>query len=234
MKKIFFAVLPLCMSILLITPAKAEQKPVIAEYFGIWGTQSEWVSKFRNDTPLDKLNRLYVAFAKIIKTKDGYLDINFDDNDNDPTHKHALDLIARTRQINPQAEILITLGGKCLADSFCGAANDPNFAKNVNAFLQKYNWQGLDIDWEQELDKNALNKLVKNLSAELHPDKLLLTLDVWYDVNSAYDPQTLAKYVDQMNIMSYGVYRHLSDIVPKFTDAGFPITPLSLQCCLNI
>ena len=43
---------------------------MIAEYFGIWETQSKWDRKFRNDTPLDTFNRLYVAIAKIIKANE--------------------------------------------------------------------------------------------------------------------------------------------------------------------
>lgn len=43
---------------------------MIAEYFGILATQSKWNIKFRNDTPLDTFNRLYVAIAKIIKANE--------------------------------------------------------------------------------------------------------------------------------------------------------------------
>lgn len=192
---------------------------VVAEYFGIWG--DNWKKKFRLDTPLDKLNRLYIAFGKIVKTQDGHFSIAFDGSSD-----RVQALIAQTKKENPNAEIFLTVGGSDDSDSYGGAASDSKFATNVANFLSQNGFNGFDVDWESDLDQTNLNLLLKNLSAALHANGEKLTLDVWPYPNSAYDMTTISANVDQINIMSYGQYTSLSDCVTAYTSAGFPINKI--------
>ncbi|EKD71215.1 MAG: glycoside hydrolase family protein [uncultured bacterium] len=200
----------------------ATSKPIIAEYFGIWTEHGQaWEDKFRPDAPFNQLNRLYISFGKLIKTADGHFSLDFDGD-----AKHAQDLIMRMKKVNPTAEIFLIAGGDGRSDSYGGAANDTKFAENVRLFLEKYGFDGFDIDWEASLNKTNLNNLVTHLYTELHPKGYQLTLDVWPFVSTAYDVNVLKNNLDQMNIMSYGANRDLGMIVNHFEKAGFPANQL--------
>lgn len=193
-------------------------KPIIAQYYGIWTEKGQqWEQKFRPDTPFDKLNRLYVSFARIIKTADGHFSIEFDGD-----ARNGQAIIDRMRQVNPTAEIFLSLGGDGSDNQFGGAAKDPQFAKNVIQFLNHYGFTGLDLDWEMGLNKDDLNSIVTSLSQRLHDRGYKLTLDVWPFVTSAYDMPLLSQALDQINIMSYGRHLSLSFVAEQFIAAGFP------------
>jgi len=130
---------------------KASRTPVIGQFFGIWLNPGQtWEQKLRVDTPFASCNRLYIAFGKIIQVN-GHFSIAFDGST-----KHATDLIDRMRAVHPNADIFITVGGDNKLSSYGGAANDTEFAQHVLAFLLKYQLNGFDIDWENNLDKKNL------------------------------------------------------------------------------
>src|SRR3990167_4006062 len=161
-------------------------QPIIAQYFGIWLNHGQkWSQKFRSDTPFDKLNRLYISFGKIVEI-DGHFTIAFDGSAD-----HVQALIARMKQQNPTADIFLTVGGDDGAQSYGGAANDPDFAQNVLQFLNEYGFNGFDIDWENNLNQTDLDSLVTNLYAALHASNDKLTLDVWPFPDPAYDMSVL-------------------------------------------
>lgn len=200
----------------LLSPLYAVSKPIIAEYFGIWTEQNQtWDQKFRPDTPFNELNRLYICFGKLVQTEDGHFTLGFD---GDPSHVH--DLISRMKKENPTAEIFLTVGGNGSTTSYGGAANDPAFAENVMIFLKKHHLNGIDVDWEQSLVKTPLSNLLQNLGTTLHSHNMLVTLDVWPFVDSAYDMSVINQYVDQINIMSYGTGLSVAQCAQSYEKAG--------------
>jgi len=213
---------------LFINPAyvQAQQtlnsKPIVAQYFGIWVEKGQtWEQKFRIDTPFAKLNRLYIAFGKIIKVAGDHFSIEFDGD-----NRHAQAIIDRMRAVNPTAEIFISLGGDGSSNQFGGAAKDQKFAENVLNFLAKYGLNGLDIDWEIDLDKANLNLLVTRLYTSLHNAGYKLTLATWPSPLHAYDMQVLKDNLDQINIMSYGKAISLKNCAEQYIKKGFPANKL--------
>ncbi|OGT26780.1 MAG: hypothetical protein A3I77_08200 [Gammaproteobacteria bacterium RIFCSPLOWO2_02_FULL_42_14] len=190
--------------------------PIIATYFGIWD-KAHWADRFRTDTPFQKINRLYIAFGKIVKDNSGHFSIAFDGSES-----HAEDIIARMKKDNPSAQLFLTVGGNGGADSYGGAANDSQFAGHVLHFLDEYDLDGFDIDWENDLNKKDLNNLVTQLFSVLHAHQKQLTLDVWPFPNSTYDMKTLSNHLDEINIMSYGTGINLSECVGMYARRGFP------------
>lgn len=188
-------------------------KPIIAQYFGIW-SGGGWELKFRNDTPFNKLNRLYVAFGKIVQIN-GHFSIDFDGS-----LDHIQDIRNRMQQVNPNAEIILVVGGDGSAPSYGGAASDSEFATNVRDFLIQNGFNGLDVDWETNLDRANLSLLLTNLSLVFKPANLKLTLDVWPWMTGAYDIGVFNKTLDQINIMTYGTGLDLDDSVMQFRNAG--------------
>lgn len=189
--------------------------PIVAQFFGIWLNHGQtWQQKFRTDTPFNKLNRLYIAFGKIVQTTNGHFTIAFDG----PVD-HAQALIARMKTQNPTADIFLTVGGDDGGQSYGGAAHDPNFAPNVLQFLNEYGFNGFDIDWESNFNKNDLSLLVENLYATLHANHKKVTFDVQPIPDPAFDMSVLKNNLDQINIMSYG---QNSLYVDWYTSKGFP------------
>lgn len=197
-------------------------KPIIAQYFGIWTERGQaWEDKFREDTPFTKLNRLYLTFGKIINKSDHHHWVQFDGHE-----QRALAVIERVRKVNPDAEIFVVIGGNGDPTSYGGASRDPKFAGNVLAFLQKYDLDGVDVDWEEGLDKEKLSSLLTSLYNTLHPAGFKLTFDAWQYVSPAYDIPYIRDYVDQINLMSFGTGISLNVCVSDYIHSGLPASKI--------
>lgn len=210
----------LCLSLMGLTvspPAHAQQ--IVAQFFGIF--DQPWNQRLRPDTPFDQLNRLIIAFGKIVQKNDGHFSIDYDGDPN-----HVQDIFAQMRIKNPNAEIFLSVGGDGSETSYGGAANDPQFANNVAGFLKAAGFTGFDIDWETDLDRTNLNTLVKNLHSVLNSGGMKLTLDVWPFGDESYDMKVLSANLNQINIMSYGTDIDLTTCANTFTDAGFPASQI--------
>lgn len=205
-------------------PREPVTKPIIAQYFGIWTETKRgqtWEQKFRKDTPFEKLTRIYIAFCKPVKNDEGHYTIAFD-GDID----HAKAIMDRVRSVNPNAEIFVSVVGNGSSTEFGGAAKDTEFAANVQKFLAAYRLNGVDIDWEEGLDKNNLNALVSSLAATLHANGYKLTLAGWSFPSYAYDMEVLRNNLDQINIMSYGKGTTLESCAQEYVKEGFPANQL--------
>ncbi len=193
--------------------------PIIAQYF-YTGDDNEWDNK---NVPFDLLNRLYISFADITENGKNNFELTF------PAKEKIITLIKNCRAKNPKAEILITANPS--ANYIGAASNSVNFAKSVVSFIRTYKLDGFDIDWEENIERTALNTLLKELRKALtkagNEDKkqYLLTLAVWQYANYGnYDLNILAENVDQINIMSYGTGIKLSTCVDSYK--GFPVSKM--------
>ena len=220
MKHFLITILAATLSFFSLTTQAAH--PIIAQYFGIWSSSEEnWAKKMREDTLFTKCNRVYVSFGKIIQTNDGHYSVDFDGPAIDGAH--ARQLIARIRNDNPSAELLLTVGGNGSTASYGGAASDLQFAPNISQFLKDNKLDGFDINWEEDIIKTKLTLLLKNMYSVLHNNQQLLTLDVWPRMSSYdYDTAVLDANVDQINVMSYGTGLPLEYTADTFIKAGFP------------
>jgi cellulose synthase/poly-beta-1,6-N-acetylglucosamine synthase-like glycosyltransferase/peptidoglycan/xylan/chitin deacetylase (PgdA/CDA1 family) len=86
------------------------------------------------------------------------------------------------------------------------------FIGNLVTKLKKYNFQGVNIDFE-ELKENSDQPLLdfqKNLYTQLHANKLLVTQDISPD-NDDYNTKSLQKYNDYIFLMAYDQHSELSN-----------------------
>lgn len=96
-------------------------------------------------------------------------------------------------------------------------ASDPEararFVESVLRFLEQFNFDGLDLDWEYpgsrggaSYDKQNFVRLLRELSEAFRPRGYLLTAAVsagkWF-VEPAYDIPQVSKYLDLINLMAY-------------------------------
>lgn len=98
------------------------------------------------------------------------------------------------------------------------AAARAQFIKHVMQFIEKYEFDGLDLDWEYPVcwqvdckagfadEKQAFAALVRELSAAFIPKRLLLSSAVSPSkkvIDAGYDVPALSRYLDWIAVMTY-------------------------------
>lgn len=223
---------------------------VRAAYFASW-TQYEQPELLKN-LPAEKLTHLLYAFA--IPEEDGSLRI-FDpwgdlEKDyglklKDYPWKGSFSQVQSLRLKNPDLKILISLGGWSGSKWFSDIVADPQkslrFYESQMAFVRRFNFDGIDIDWEFPVKGGASG----NSRSAQDPDNLIRFLQglrLWikehrlpdekeYLLSLALPPAKsqlevldlakLAVYCDYINLMAYN-YRGTWDGVPGHHSGLYP------------
>nr|AMT75074.1 chitinase Cht10 [Locusta migratoria] len=126
-------------------------------------------------------------------------------------------------------KVLLAIGGwnDSLGDKYSRLANNPSarrkFVEHVVKFIEKYGFEGLDLDWEYpkcwqvdcnagpDSDKQGFADLVKELSIAFKPRGLLLSSAVSPSkvvIDSGYDVPVLSQYFDYISVMTYDFHGH--------------------------
>ncbi|KAJ8980547.1 hypothetical protein NQ317_001054 [Molorchus minor] len=126
-------------------------------------------------------------------------------------------------------KVLIAIGGwnDSLGDKYSKLVNDPQararFIENVIQFIEKWEFDGLDLDWEYpkcwqvdcnkgpDSDKQGFAALVRELSDAFKPKGLLLSSAVSPSkmvIDAGYDVPVLSEYFDWIAIMTYDFHGH--------------------------
>lgn len=123
------------------------------------------------------------------------------------------------KEKNPSLKTIIAIGGwnegsEKYSAMASNEASRNTFVDSVVHFLEKHNFDGLDLDWEYPStrggdmanDKNSFSQLVGQLRARLSAAGKMLTLAVAANprtVQTGYDVRTIVDLVDYVSIMSY-------------------------------
>jgi GH18 family chitinase len=225
-------------------PSAAAGGKVIAAYWYLYPDPNDdtypLVLQAKDRIPWTKINRLYIGFATV---KDGELtDLPTGDSSDDTARRAEMqrrirEIVALCRTNNPDAEIFIVsnFDEKELDPQYLLAAQDPEkFADSVADYLEGYDLDGYDMDWESGRIDDYAPQLTSLLSAchdrfaagapTQRGQRYLLTHTVWPGVESAETVAGLEDSVDQLNLMTYGP-GHTYDLTSHATayhDAGFP------------
>jgi GH18 family chitinase len=112
------------------------------------------------------------------------------------------------------------------------AAKYPNkFAHSVLTYLEKYNLDGYDIDWETGHINEYVDELVNILKAckNLFGNKYKLTHTVWPGIHSDVTVGKVIPYLDYINIMSYGNFGlALEPLITNYNKVGVPYAKIIL------
>lgn len=121
-------------------------------------------------------------------------------------------------------KVTLALGGwnDSKGDKYSRLVNSPaaraRFIEDVIAFIEKHDFDGLDLDWEYPScwqteckeenykDKDAFTAWVKELSAAFKPKGLLLSAAVSPSkkiMDVGYNVAEISKYLDWINVMTY-------------------------------
>lgn len=152
---------------------------------------------------------------------------------------------------NKGVKVSLALGGwnDSQGDKYSRLVRSPasraKFVKQALEFVKKYNFDGLDLDWEYPVcwqtecnkgfadEKEAFSALVRELSAAFKPEGLLLSTAVSPSkqiIDKGYDVPEISKYFDWIAVMTYDfhgqwdkktghvapLYYHPDDDVPNF------------------
>ncbi len=145
-----------------------------------------------------------IVLGRVKANADGSLDENFDIGaPQGPALMQRVGALARQNGIKP----ILMLGGDDNGSAIHGAVrfHRAAFVANLISAMNRYGCDGLDLDWENDLDMNLFIALAGDLRSAA-PNKIL-SVPVG-TINGNYqsvDPKLveLAGRVDQMNIMSY-------------------------------
>lgn len=167
---------------------------------------------FPEQLPLDHLTHIIFSFSVVI---DGKMAFRNEDSD------LKLKQLVEQKKNHPHLKVMIACGGWG-ADGFSDAAHSEEsrdaFISSTIDFVEKYQLDGVDIDWEypgiaaagtkaREEDKENFTLLMKGLREEL--DKLdrgqTLTFASagWERYYQNVDMVEVLKYADFMNVMTY-------------------------------
>ncbi|XP_073845180.1 chitinase 8 [Musca autumnalis] len=201
----------------------AKQRKNVVCYHGTWSTYRQGAGKFDVETHIDPFlcTHLMYAFFGIeesgdLRIIDPYLDLEDNYGRGNVRKFNALKLK------NPTLKTLAAVGGwnegsKKFSIVAADAAKREKFVTSVVQFLQKYGFDGIDLDWEypgqrhklENKDRENYLQLLKELKEGLEPFGYLLTAAVGSIKASAeisYDIPEMMKYLDFVNVMAYDLH----------------------------
>lgn len=118
----------------------------------------------------------------------------------------------------PHLKVSLAIGGwnegsKKFSNMAANTTTRSKFVKQVTAFIRKYNFDGLDLDWEyptqrdgKPMDRENFLLLVKELREQFKPLGLLLTSAIGAAKNvidEAYNVKQISLYLDYLHVMCY-------------------------------
>ena len=146
----------------------------------------------------------HLIVTRVKANADGTLDTNFDwDPTNGPAF--ATDLAARAHAAGRKA--ILMLGGDGNGAEILAAVTNQRavFIANLKATMTRYGYDGLDLDWENQVDWGLFETFARELRQAM-PNAILTApvgaLNSNYEVVEPHLPG-LVRYLDRLNMMSY-------------------------------
>ncbi|KZS05680.1 Chitotriosidase-1 [Daphnia magna] len=171
-------------------------------------------------------------------------------NDLDPSEgggKGALNRFTGLKRKNPSMKALVAIGGwNEGSEKYSKMVFDPAkrsiFVNSVVNFIRKYNFDGLDFDWEYPAnrggvpsDKQNFVSMIQELKTAFAPYGWILTAAVSpgkSTIDSAYDIPAVGNILDQVHVMTYdyhGAWEPYTGLnSPLFSNPAFDIGSDSL------
>lgn len=122
------------------------------------------------------------------------------------------------KKTHPHLKVNLAIGGwnegsKKYSEMAADPSRRKKFVKKALEFVQRFNFDGLDLDWEyptqrdgKPADRENFSKLVMELKSEFKKYNLMLTSAIGASsklIDDAYDIKLLSNYLDFLHIMCY-------------------------------
>ena len=129
-------------------------------------------------------------------------------------------------------KVIMALGEQGLGPAFASAASpryQPTLITNITNYLAKYDFDGVDIDWEEDVPQNEASyvSLIKNLRATFQrefPNPVFLSADVDTGQVPPGIAAQIAPYVNSLNMETFQDNGVSSAVA--YTNAGIPASKL--------
>jgi len=214
-------------------PVVLHSNKIIAGYYASWAAYSGYTPL---NIPASKLTHINYAFAKIgddlkIAVGDPAVDIS------------NFSKLNQLKQSYPHIKTIISIGGWTWSGKFSDAAlteaSRTAFADSIVEFIKKYNFDGVDLDWEYPVggglstnsarpeDKTNFTLMLRKIREKLNEQsandgkKYLLTFAGGAGNSFANNTELgiLDNYVDFATIMTYDIHGSWD----KYTDFNAPL-----------
>ncbi|MGL4798336.1 MAG: glycoside hydrolase family 18 protein [Cellulosilyticaceae bacterium] len=208
----------------------------VATYLPCWASK-EWSV---DDIQGDKLTHVYLAFARIDNNfqicNDDYRIIAEDGSfmlqdlvKATLIEEETFAKVAKLKEKYPHLKVIVAVGG-WLGEGFSDMVASPStreiFADSVKAYIEKYNLDGIDIDWEYPVgppwgghptmtrpeDKENFTALMEVLRKKLGPDKEIgfcAPVNGWF--LDAVEFEKVVPLIDSVSLMTYDMFGAWSD-----------------------
>nr|CAH7717807.1 unnamed protein product [Callosobruchus chinensis] len=195
-------------------------------YFASWTVYRPGNGKFDVEN-IDPTLCTHINFGFVGINEDGTLRI-IDPWESNDEGLHGFRRLVALK--NPKTKVMVSMGGwNEGAAKFSSVANDPalrsNLISSVISFIEKYNFDGFDLDWEYpgsregsnpERDPENYVTLLKELKAALQPRGYLLSAAVAGGVERidiGYRVKEVSSLLDMINVMTYDFHGYFDNYV---------------------
>lgn len=204
---------------------KEERLPVVMAYF-VAGEDYK-----PENVPVEKLTHIIYSFSNVI---DGLMKFR----DPEASGEKLKGLVSQKSR-NPDLKVMIACGGwgaDGFSDMASTAENRKAFVQSTMDFIEKYQLDGVDIDWEYPAipaagtgaraeDKQNFTLLMKELREALdkldRPQTLTFASAGWKRYYENIETLEVMKYVDFMNVMTYDQVGASSPYTAHHTALGY-------------
>lgn len=219
------------------TNSASNNTELIGHFFGIF--DDNWELRLREDTPFDKMDMVFIAFAHPYDNdSDGIYELGYENAHQDPpfTDQERIDQIVRlAREKNPEIKLLISEGaGK---EDYWKSAQDPEvFAESVVTMMRNHDLDGFDMDYEIESDPvtteqfralvTAVGQRIKQASIEdgRGDNPYLFTITPNGPALRVWDGKLVNQYVDYINLQAY--WGNSFHYIDEFKQSGVDISKM--------
>lgn len=229
---------------IVVNPVLYEELPStpVATYFstGALYAYKEYNERYKTDGTLfsestkETLDIIYYSFITINANGTCQLDNAMYVDEVLQLKNHNVRVVASVNGVN-------STSCKYFMDITADATKRKFFVQNLLDLVDKYHFDGLDIDWETVSDSirvvaSSLNLLIQELREEMTKRQAengtpyflscAVPANSWGTVSSRFDFATLDKYLDYINLMSYDMNKgdvtsHLSPLYSSENDKGY-------------